>query len=76
MAQRKFEDAMNKLEEIVEDLENNDLTLDVSIKSFEEGMKLAQFCSEKLEEAEQKVSKLVKDSNGKLVKQPFDVEPE
>jgi len=74
MAQKKFEDAMKRLEEIVQGLENDDLSLEDSLKVFEEGMKLVGFCSEKLEEAEQKVTKLVKESDGRYTHQPFDME--
>jgi exodeoxyribonuclease VII small subunit len=74
MAQKKFEDAMKKLEKIVQDLENGDLPLEDSLKGFEEGMKLVKFCSEKLEEADQKVRLLVKESEGKYSTQPFDPE--
>ena len=73
MAQKKFEDAMKKLEEIVQDLENGDLTLEDSLKGFEEGMNLVKFCSEKLEEADQKVRLLVKESDGNYSTQPFDI---
>ena len=74
MAEKKFEEAMGRLEEIVEKLESGDLSLEDSLKMFEEGMKLIRFCSEKLEEAEQKVTMLVKESGGKFVQQPFEVE--
>ena len=73
MAQKKFEESMKRLEKIVQDLESGDLPLEESLKVFEEGMGLIKFCSEKLEEVEQKVTKLVKESDGKYVKQPFDI---
>ena len=44
MKQQSFEQAMNKLEKIVDDLENGDILLDESIKLFEEGMGLAKYC--------------------------------
>ena len=72
MAEKKFEEAMNRLEEIVQDLEEGQLTLEESLKSFEEGMKLVKFCSDKLEEAEKKVAILTRDSGGKNVKIPFE----
>jgi exodeoxyribonuclease VII small subunit len=74
MAQKKFEEAMERLEEIVRDLEDGDLPLEESLKAFEEGMNLIKFCSEKLEEVERKVTKLVKESDGKYGHQPFEVE--
>ena len=74
MAQKNFETSMKRLEEIVHDLEKGDLALEDSLKVFEEGMDLIKFCSEKLEEVEQKVTMLVKDGNGKYAHRPFDVE--
>ncbi len=73
MAEKKFEEAMKRLEDIVQSLEGGDLSLENSIGIFEEGMKLAGFCSKKLEEAEQKVTMLVKESNGKYTQQPFEI---
>ena len=73
MTEKKFEEAMERLENIVESLESGDLSLEESLKIFEEGMKLVNFCSKKLEEAEQKVSMLIKDQNGKYTQQPFEV---
>jgi len=71
-AEMKFEDALKKLEKIVSDLESGDLLLDDSLKKYEEGVKLAQFCSKKLESARRKVEILVKTSSGKLEAKPFD----
>ena len=74
MTEKKFEAAMERLENIVESLEKGDLSLEESLKVFEEGMKLVSFCSGKLDEAEQKVSMLIKDQDGKLVRRPFETE--
>jgi exodeoxyribonuclease VII small subunit len=74
MAGRKFDEAMERLEEIVEGLERGDLSLEDSLKIFEEGMKLVNYCSKKLEEAEQKVTLLVKEGDGKYTQQPFELE--
>jgi exodeoxyribonuclease VII small subunit len=76
MAEKKFEKAMQRLEEIVQGLEEGDLSLEDSLKAFEEGMKLLKFCSNKLEEAEQKVTLLVKESDGKQAQVPFEPEEE
>jgi exodeoxyribonuclease VII small subunit len=73
MAEKKFEDAMKRLEEIVQKLESSDLSLKDSLDIFEEGVKLISFCSKKLEEAEQKVAMLVKESDGKYTQQPFEM---
>ena len=74
MAQKKFEEALKQLEEIVRDLEGGDLSLDDSLKNFEKGMKLIKFCSEKLEEVEQKVTRLIKEGEGRYSHQPFEIE--
>lgn len=74
MAQKKFEEAMKRLEEIVQGLEDGQLSLEESLKVFEEGMGLVKFCSEKLEEVEQKVTKLVKESDSKYGHQPFELD--
>jgi exodeoxyribonuclease VII small subunit len=72
MAENKFEDSMKRLENIVEDLEGGELPLEDSLKAFEEGMKLLTFCSKKLDEVEKRVSVLVKESDGRYTKKPFD----
>lgn len=59
-----FEDAMKKLEEIASELEKNDLDLDTSVSKFEEGMKLSKKCSEMLEDAEKRISILLKTEDG------------
>ena len=71
MAELKFEDAMEQLENIVQGLEEGELTLEESLVTFEEGMKLIKFCSQKLEEAEQKVTTLVQGSEANLAQQPI-----
>lgn len=80
MAERKsqmsFEAAMKRLEELVQGLEGGDLTLEQSLKSFEEGMKLSHHCSRELESAEKKVRLLVEESGGKLREVPFDAQGE
>lgn len=73
MAEETFETAMQRLEDIVQDLEGGDLSLGDSLKAFEEGMKLAKFCSKELEAAEKKVSLLVQESDGSIRETPFDV---
>jgi exodeoxyribonuclease VII small subunit len=74
MAEPKFEEAMKRLEEIVQDLEGGNLSLEDSIKIFEEGMKLVRFCSQKLEETEQKVNLLIKEGEGSYTLRPFESE--
>lgn len=62
-----FEQAMNKLQAIVERLEAGEETLDNSIKLFEEGAKLSSFCYDKLKSAEQKVNRIVEKENDENV---------
>jgi len=59
MAKEKFEDALEKLEDIVKKMEAGDIPLDESLKSFEEGIRLIRFCSAKLEETERRVEMLL-----------------
>lgn len=72
MAKKKFEEALSELEAIVRRLENEQLSLDEAISLFEEGIKLSRFCAARLEEAEKKVSLLLKDDQGNLYEKPFD----
>jgi exodeoxyribonuclease VII small subunit len=75
MAQkRKFEEAMSELEGVVKRLEGGKLTLDESLESFEKGIKLARECEGKLTEAKGKVEKLIRDSEGKLRTEEFEVD--
>ncbi len=55
----KFEDAMKRLEEIANELEKDDLTLDDSIAKFEEGMNLSKKCKQMLDRAEKKITILI-----------------
>jgi exodeoxyribonuclease VII small subunit len=64
VAEKTFEQTMEKLEKIVEALEGGDLTLEETIKKYEEGMTYSKFCMDKLNQAEQKLKKLVKTGNG------------
>ncbi len=66
-----FEKAMEKLEQIVADLESGDPSLDVALKKFEEGIKLSKFCSEKLDDMEKRISVLLENDAGELVEQPL-----
>lgn len=76
MAEKKFEAALARLEEIVSELESGELGLEQSLKLFEEGVKLARVCNARLEEAERKVEVLLKDKNGKMTAKPFEEEEE
>lgn len=74
MAKKTFEAALSRLEQITDELENGDLTLDASLKKFDEGIKLAEFCNTSLTEARTKVEILL-EKNGQLQAEPFG-EPE
>ena len=56
-----FEDSLVKLEGIVDALEDNDVSLEESVKKFEEGIKLVKDCQKQLKEAELKVNRLMGD---------------
>jgi exodeoxyribonuclease VII small subunit len=71
MAEKKFEEALERLEELVKQLENGDTPLDASLKLFEEGIRLSRLCTKRLEEAERKVEILLKDAGGELKAAPF-----
>lgn len=66
-----FEKSLERLEDIVEEMESGKLSLEQMIKHFEEGSKLATLCSGKLNEVEQKIEKLVK-KGGALTTEPFE----
>ncbi|MGK7345629.1 MAG: exodeoxyribonuclease VII small subunit [Candidatus Nitrospinota bacterium M3_3B_026] len=68
----KFEAALKRLEEIVGKLEDGDLELEKSIELFEEGIKMAKTCQKKLDEAEKKIEKLVKERGGELGAEPLE----
>ena len=70
----KFEEALQKLEAIVARMEEGDLPLEEALKAFEEGVRLAKFCTGKLDEAERKVEKLIRDQAGKIQTTPFSEE--
>ena len=71
MAEPKFEKDLEKLEQIVEALEEGELSLDESLKKFEEGIKLGRRCEKALSAAEKKIEILMKNADGELEAQPF-----
>ena len=76
MAQKKlsFEEAMQRLDEIVRQLERGDVALDASLALFEEGSALIAQCSKQLDTAEQKVVMLKKGADGAPQELPFETE--
>jgi exodeoxyribonuclease VII small subunit len=71
-AARSFEDSMKRLDEIVEQLEEDKLPLDKMIALYEEGVSLARACGEKLEAAEQKVKLIATKAGGGIALEDFD----
>jgi exodeoxyribonuclease VII small subunit len=66
MEEMKFEDALKRLEDIVEKLESGSLELEESIQLFEQGVKLSLYCQQQLKQAEGRVQRLVKNLNGEF----------
>ncbi|HEY5543709.1 MAG TPA: exodeoxyribonuclease VII small subunit [Candidatus Binatia bacterium] len=63
---QKFESALEELEQVVEQLESGELSLEDSLSAFEKGIGLVRFCNHKLSEVEKKIEMLVKEKEGKL----------
>lgn len=72
MVEMKFEEALKKLEKIVEVLEGGSLSLDDALDKYEEGVKLSKLCAKKLEAAKKKVEILLKSEDGTVDLKPFD----
>jgi exodeoxyribonuclease VII small subunit len=72
MAEIKFEEALKKLEKIVGDLENGDLSLDEALKKYQEGIELSRLCNQRLENARKKIDVLAKNKKGELELKPFE----
>jgi exodeoxyribonuclease VII small subunit len=69
-----FEEALKKLETIVESMEAEDLPLETLLARFEEGTRLAKVCQTKLSEAEVKIQQLEKNAAGELSLKPVELE--
>ncbi len=70
---KDFESALGRLEEITAKLESGEVSLEESISLYSEGMEIAAYCSEKLAEAEKKITVLQK-KNAELIEVPFEDE--
>lgn len=69
-----FESALEKLQQIVEELEKGGLSLDETLAEFSQGMKLLKFCHQKLDKAEKKIE-LMLEKDGEFIKEvPFELE--
>lgn len=69
-----FEESLKRLETVVDQLEKGELTLEESLKLFEEGVNLTAACKQELDAAEGKVQMLVKQRDGSLKAEPFDTD--
>ncbi len=69
-----FEQSIKELEDIVKQLEKGELSLEESIDFFQKGVELSKLCSKMLDEAEQKVSILIKEKDGEVVEKLFEIE--
>ena len=76
MKDMNFEDAMIKLDAEVKKLESGNMSLEESIASFEEAVKLVRVCNEKLECAQRRVRILTETANGEVTDMPFDSDNE
>lgn len=72
MAEIKFEEALKKLEKIVGDLEDGNLSLDDALEKYSEGIGLSKICAKKLEAARKKVEILLKSEDGSIELKEFD----
>lgn len=70
-----FEQALSRLEQVVDRLEQGDLELEASLAAFEEGVKLSRRCASQLEAAEQRIEVLVREG-GEWLTRPFDEGPD
>ncbi len=66
-----FENAMKKLETIVQNLEDGNLPLEDALKQYEEGVRMADACQKRLSEAEKKIELLMKTSPGRFKTEAF-----
>lgn len=73
-AQPSFEDALKRLETIVEELESGELSLEDSIARYEEGMKLSRRLTQTLDEAEKRIERLVENDDGTTDTEPMEPE--
>lgn len=63
---------MKQLEQIAQELEAGELTLEMAMKKFEEGIQLSRFCTKKLDETERRIAILLQDSDGSVQEVPFE----
>lgn len=71
MRKERFEEALGRLEKVVSKLEQGDISLEESLKLFEEGIRLSRYCNQKLDEAEKRVEILLKNKDGTIRAETF-----
>ena len=74
--EKTFEESLSQLEKIILELEEGELSLEEALKKFEEGIELSRFCTQKLTQAEEKVERLIKTTQGEFKTEPLDSEEE
>jgi exodeoxyribonuclease VII small subunit len=74
MTEINFEEALKKLEKIVQELEKGELSLDVALKKYQQGIQLSSLCAQRLENAKKKIDILVKNKKGEFELRPLDEE--
>jgi exodeoxyribonuclease VII small subunit len=72
MEKRTFESSLKELESVVDKLEKGELSLEESLRLYEQGIKLVKFCSSQLDAAEKKIEILQKELNGQMKAVPFE----
>ena len=72
--EKTFVENLTELEVIAQKMEKGDLSLDEAISEFEKGIKLSKDCTKKLEDAEKRINILIKNEDGELVEEKFEVE--
>jgi len=72
MAEMKFEEALKKLEKIVQELEGGDISLDEALKKYQQGIELARLLNQRLASAKKKIDVLVKNKKGEFSLEAFD----
>lgn len=69
---KSFEQALNRLEEIIENIENDEITLEESVKLYKEGIELSVFCGESLKKTENEIMLLKQKADGVFEEIPFE----
>jgi exodeoxyribonuclease VII small subunit len=72
MAEIKYEEALKKLEKIVEELEKGELSLDEALKKYQEGIELSRICTQRLDLAKKKIDLLAKSKKGDFELKPWE----